>query len=123
MKGLPVAVLHRFDAAGATMRVELLSAIAMVDAAGPALTRAETVTVFNDLCLFAPGALVSPTIAWQPIDDHAARASFTLGANTISAELRFDDAGELVDFVSDDRGAASADGRTVTAQRWVAATG
>lgn len=118
MKGLPVAVLHAFGADGATMRVKLLSAISMVDAAGPSLTRAETVTLFNDLCLFAPGALVAPSIAWTPIDDRAAAARFTLGANTISAELRFDDADQLVDFVSDDRGAISADGLTCTTQRW-----
>ncbi|MCE9576146.1 MAG: hypothetical protein K8W52_23560 [Deltaproteobacteria bacterium] len=118
MKGLPVAVLHAFGAEGATMRVKLLSAFGMVNAAGADLTRAETVTLFNDLCLFAPGALVSPAIAWEPIDDRAARARFTLGANTISAELRFDAGDQLVDFVSDDRGAASTDGRTFTAQRW-----
>lgn len=118
MKGLPVAVLHAFGAEGATMRVKLLSAFGMVNAAGPDLTRGETVTVFNDLCLFAPGALVSPAITWEPIDDRAARAHFTLGANTISAELRFDASDQLIDFVSDDRGAASSDGRTFTTQRW-----
>ena len=118
MKGLPVAVLHAFGAEGATMRVKLLSAFGMVNAAGPDLTRGETVTIFNDLCLFAPGALVSPAITWEPIDDRAARAHFTLGANTISAELRFDASDQLIDFVSDDRGAASSDGRTFTTQRW-----
>lgn len=118
MKGLPVVVLHAYAASGATMRVKLLSAIAMVDAAGPALTRAETVTWFNDLCLLAPGALVAPCIAWTPIDDRTARAEVTVGANTIAAELRFDDAGRLIDFVSDDRAAASPDGKTFTVQRW-----
>ena len=38
------------------MRVRLLSLIPMVDASGPDLRRKETVTVFNDLCLLAPGA-------------------------------------------------------------------
>jgi hypothetical protein len=118
MKGLPVAVLHAFDERGATMKVKLLSALPMIDARGPELTRGETVTLFNDLCVLAPGALVSPAIRWAPVDDHTTRAQFTLGANTIAAELRFDDAGELVDFASDDRGAASSDGRTFTTQRW-----
>lgn len=118
MKGLPVAVLHAFAPEGATMRVKLLSAIGLVDAAGAELTRAETVTWFNDLCLLAPGALVAPCITWTPIDDRAARAEVTLGANTIAAELRFDADGWLVDFVSDDRAAASPDGKTFTVQRW-----
>jgi len=36
---------------GATMRVRLLSVRTIVDAKGDVLTRAETVTVFNDLCV------------------------------------------------------------------------
>jgi hypothetical protein len=118
MKGLPVDVLHAFDEGGATMRVRLLSAIPMVDAKGPEMTRAETVTLFNDLCVLAPGALVSPLIVWEPVDASTARARFTLRANTISAELQFNAAGELVDFVSDDRAAGSADGSSFTRTRW-----
>jgi hypothetical protein len=118
MKGLPVDVLHAFDDNGATMRVRLLSVRTMVDAKGAELTRAETVTLFNDLCVFAPGALVCAAVIWEPIDAHRATGHFTLGANTITAELRFDDDGDLVDFASDDRAAGSSDGRTFTRLRW-----
>lgn len=118
MKGLPVDVLHSFDENGASMRVRLLSVRSMVDARGVAFTRAETVTIFNDLCLYAPSALVAPDITWDPIDAHAAVAHFTLGPNTIAAELRFDDDGDLVDFLSNDRAAISPDGRTFTPMRW-----
>lgn len=105
MKGLPVDVFHAFDEHGATMRVRLLSAKTMVDAKGEVLMRSETVTMFNDLCIFAPGELVRPSVTWEPIDSRSARAHFTLGANTIAATLFFDEAGELVDFRSDDRSA------------------
>ena len=118
MKGLPVDVLHAFDENGATMRVRLLSVRTMVDAKGADLTRAETVTLFNDLCVCAPGALVFADVSWEPIDAHRAIGHFTLGVNTITAELRFDDDGDLVDFVSDDRAAGSPDGRTFTRVRW-----
>lgn len=118
MKGLPVDVLHRFDQNGATMRVRLLSVFPMVDAKGPELTHAETVTLFNDLCCLAPGALLSPDVTWQQFDTDSATAQFTLGVNTVTAELRFDDSGDLVDFVADGRGAMSADGRTITPLRW-----
>ncbi|MHA6781922.1 DUF6544 family protein [Pseudonocardia saturnea] len=118
MKGVPVDVLHAFDEKGASMRVRLLSVRSMVDARGAELTRAETVTLFNDLCILAPGALVGADVAWQPVDAHRAVGRFTLGVNTITAELRFDDDGDLVDFVSDDRAAASPDGRTFTRMRW-----
>jgi hypothetical protein len=117
MKGLPVDVLHTFDEHGATMRVRLLSVKTMVDARGEVLTRSETVTLFNDLCFFAPGELVRPSIAWEPVDAHAARARYTQGPNTISATLFFNDADELMDFASDDRN-PSPDGSAATTTRW-----
>jgi hypothetical protein len=118
MKGLPVDVLHAFDESGATMRVRLLSVFPMVNAKGPELTRAETVTLFNDLCVFAPGELVSPLITWESVDSHTARARYTLKTHSIRAELRFNAAGELVDFMSDDRSAGSPDGSNFTPMRW-----
>jgi hypothetical protein len=118
MKGLSVDVLHAFDERGATMRVKLLSVASMVDAKGPDMTRGETVTLFNDLSILAPGALVSPLITWEPVDAHRARARFTLRGYSISAELMFNDSDELVDFASDDRLAASPNGRTFTRMRW-----
>lgn len=117
MKGLPVDVLHAFDERGATMRVRLLSLKTMVDAGGEVLTRSETVTLFNDLCIFAPGELVRRAIAWEAADAHSARARYTQGPNTISATLLFDDAANLVDFVSDDRN-PSPDGRGGGPVRW-----
>ncbi|MBL0278576.1 MAG: hypothetical protein IPQ24_21325 [Anaeromyxobacter sp.] len=117
MKGLPVDVLHVFDERGATMRVRLLSLKTMVDARGPVLTRSETVTLFNDLCVLAPGELVRPSVTWEPLDGRTARARYTLGANTIAATLHFNDAAELVDFSSDDR-TPSPDGSTAAPTRW-----
>jgi hypothetical protein len=116
--GLPVDVLHVYEDGSASMRVRLVSLIPLVESAGPELTRAETVTLLNDLSILAPGALVEPGIRWEPLDDLSARAEYTIGANTISAVLFFDDTGSLVDFVSDDRLAASSDGTQFTRQRW-----
>ena len=116
--GLPVEVLHVFTAGSATMRVRALSLFTMVDAAGPEMDRGETVTLFNDLCVLAPAALVDAPVAWQALDGHRVRGSYTNGRNTVTAELIFNDDHELVDFVSDDRSAVSADGTTFTPQRW-----
>lgn len=117
MKGLPVAVLHDFDSDHATMRVRLAGLVNVVDIGGPELTRAETVTILNDQCLFAPSRLIDPRQTWTEIDDTRAKVAFTLGPNTVSAELVFNEAGELVDFISDDRGALEKDG-TLHIQRW-----
>jgi hypothetical protein len=114
----PADVYHVFADGSASMRVRALSVVPIVSSSGPDLTRAETVTIFNDLCILAPGALVDPEIQWEVIDPLTVRAHYTLGPNTIAATLNFNEAGELVDFVSDDRLVVSSDGKTFTSQRW-----
>lgn len=116
--GIPVDVLHVYRGSSATMRVRACSLVPMVNAAGPDLDRAETVTLFNDLCLLAPAALIGAAITWHSIDAHRIRGTFTNGSHTVSAELVFDHDHELVDFVSDDRLRASTDGKSFTRQRW-----
>jgi len=116
--GLPVDVLHTFRSGTARMRVRLLSLLPLVNARGPDLDKAETVTVFNDLCIFAPSALIDPAIRWEPMDDRTVRGHYTVGENTISAVLHFNDRGELVDFVSDDRLFASGGDEGLVPCRW-----
>ena len=116
--GLPVTVLHVFRDTTATMRVKLLSVFTMVDASGPEMDRGETVTVFNDLVVMAPGAIVDARATWTAIDPQHVRGEFTDGGQTVSAILTFDAEHDLVDFVSDDRSAASVDGKTFTPRRW-----
>lgn len=116
--GLPVSVYHRFADAAATMRVRLLGVAPIVEAAGPELTRAETVTVLNDLCVLAPGSLVDAPIRWSPVSDTEADATYTLGPNTVRARLYVDPEGRLVDFRSEDRLRASADGTSFTPAPW-----
>ncbi len=119
MKHLPVSIFHRFIEGNATFRVRLLSAFTMVDAAGPEMNRSETVTLFNDACLLAPSTLLDPSVTWEPeLDPRRVRAHYTRGSETVAAELRFDEQGYLIDFVSDDRFAASPDGRSFTHMRW-----
>ncbi|MDH3222891.1 MAG: hypothetical protein OEO23_04180, partial [Gemmatimonadota bacterium] len=116
--GLPVDVLHVFQAGAATMRVRLLSIVPLVRADGPELTLAETVTLLNDLSVLAPGALVDSRIRWEAIDNRSARARYEVGENTVSAVLSFNADDELVDFVSEDRLMASSDGGEFTALPW-----
>ncbi len=116
--GLPVEVLHVFEAGRASMRVRALSLFPMVNASGANMDRAETVTIFNDLCVLAPAALIDAPVTWQVVDEHRVTGCYTLGPNSVTAELTFNDDHELIDFFSDDRTAASSDGKTFTTQRW-----
>ncbi|MDR6508528.1 hypothetical protein J2805_004244 [Arthrobacter oryzae] len=75
--GMPVQAFHRFVGSTATMRVKVASAATVVSAKGPEMDEAETVTLFNDLCVFAPGVLITPDVRWHEIDQHNVGASFT----------------------------------------------
>jgi hypothetical protein len=101
--GLPVDGLHAFRTDEASMRIRLASLVTVADVSGGTLVRSETVTFLNDLCLFAPAALVDAPIVWEGVDARSVRARYTLGQQRVAAVLRFDAAGDLVDFRSDDR--------------------
>ena len=104
MYGLPVEGFHLFRDNSATMQIKLASLLQVVDAKGPEMNQGETVTLFNDLCLLAPAALIDKQrIQWETMGPLAARAKFTHMGITITALLSFNEFGELTDFISDDR--------------------
>lgn len=113
----------RFFLMDATMRVGAGALWPIVDALGPEMDRAETVTVFNDLCIMAPAALLDAPVTWQVLDDHRAVGTYTAAGHFVTARLTFNDDHELVDFISEDRLRAVPDGRTFVAQRWSAPVG
>ncbi len=118
MMGVPVEAFHRLVDGRATMDVKIAGLIPMASAGGPAMDRAERVTVFNDMCLLAPATLLDPAIAWTPIDDRSVQAAFTYGDHRIGATLQFGDDGRLSSFFSDDRSRSSPDGKTFTNLRF-----
>jgi hypothetical protein len=107
MFGIPVQGYHRYIGASASMRIKAAALVPVASAAGREMTQAETVTLLNDMCLMAPATLVDPAIEWQAIGSRTAGARFTNAGHTIHAELSFGEAGELTNFVSDDRYAVS----------------
>lgn len=103
MLGLPVDVLHVYADGVATMSAAACAVVRVAQMSGAEAGRAETVTVLNDVCVLVPWALVGLPVDWEPVDDHRVRARYECGGHRVSAVLVFDDAGDLVDFVSDDR--------------------
>jgi Family of unknown function (DUF6544) len=116
MFGLPVRALHVYRHEQATFTVRVASTVNMVDLRGEEISAAETVTVLNDMCLMAPGALADPRLAWVPVDDRSAVVTFTNGPRVVTATLVFNDCDELVDFWSDDRPDSSTG--TFVPMRW-----
>lgn len=116
--GLPVTVLHVYEQGRATMQGKVLSILPVLDASGPEMDRGETVTVFNDMVLLAPAALLDAAVVWTSVSPHEVDGSFTIGSQVVTATLRFSRDDELVDFVSEDRLRASEDGKSFTRQTW-----
>jgi hypothetical protein len=114
MSGLPVAVLHDYDGDKATMQVRLARLFNVVNLSGPELSRAETVTVVNDLAAYAPSALTGPQFTWKTMDDTQAAVTFYNGPYIVSATLKFNAEGDLVDFRSSDRSELQGDGTLKT---------
>jgi hypothetical protein len=107
MYGTTVPGYHCYQNERATMQIKLLGLFNVVDLKGPEMNKAETVTVFNDMCLMAPATLIDKRIEWTPIDRLSAKATFKNGVNRISAILYFNEHGQLINFISDDRYAVS----------------
>lgn len=118
MMGVPVIGLHRYVGEHATMDIRLAGLVPIVNAKGPDMDRAETVTLFNDMVILAPATLLSPAIEWGRATADTVEGVFRNAGQTVSARLVFDGSGELVDFVSDDRSRTSAGGKSSTPERW-----
>jgi hypothetical protein len=113
MLGLPVRVLHDYANGEAHMQVRVAGLVNLVNLRGRTLSRAETVTILNDLCIMAPTALTDRRLEWTTLDANHVQVLFRKGEHDVRAILGFDAAGDLVDFTSDDRHARDDDG-----ERW-----
>jgi hypothetical protein len=117
MFGIPFDGLHLYSGSAATMKIKIASLIPVVNAYGPIMTKGETVTLFNDMCVLAPATLIQNDILWETIDPLTVKATFTNQGYTISAVLYFNQKGELINFISDDRYQALR-GNTFENVRW-----
>jgi hypothetical protein len=117
LHGIPVDGLHAYVGDSATMKINVAYFFPVVNAGGENMKMSETVTLFNDMCLFAPATLINRDILWEPVDPRTVWARFTHNGITISAMLYFAQSGKLTGFVSDDR-YLSADGKTYARYQW-----
>lgn len=117
MFGLPVIGLHSYSDATASMLIKLGGIITVAKGAGPEMDQGETVTVFNDMCLLAPASLIDERIEWETIDENNVKAYFSNNDQRISAQLSFNEEGQLINFLSDDR-FYSPTGETYQKVRW-----
>lgn len=110
MLGLPVRVLHEYESGAAHMQVRVAGLVNLVNERSRALSRAETVTILNDLCIMAPSALIDPRFVFTERSEREADVRFTHGEHSVTATLVFNADGDLENFISDDRHALANDG-------------
>lgn len=114
--GLPATGLHIYENGKATFKVRMLNWFKVVDAKGDKLDRAETVTLFNDMCFIAPPTLIDSRISWESLNDTTVKGVFKNGDISISAVLYFNEKGELINFISKDR--YETDGKVYSSYPW-----
>ena len=107
MYGMNVPGYHHYIKANAVMDIRLFGLFPLIQKIGAVMDTTETVTLFNDICLMVPSRLADKRIEWQSIDSNTAKATFTNHGISISATLYFNDQGELINFISNDRTAVA----------------
>lgn len=110
MMQLPVTGYHCYKSGTAFMDIRLFSLFKVQYQRGNEMNIAETVTFFNDMCCMAPATLIDSRIKWLSTQGNMVQASFTVNGITINAALIFNDEGQLVNFISDNRYAQMNDG-------------
>ena len=75
------------------MRIRLLSLVQVVHVSGPPMRHGESVTVLNDMCLFAPASLLDSSIRRREVDARSVEATYANGPHTVGGVLVFDDSG------------------------------
>ena len=118
MFGVPVQGYHRYADGAASMDIRAAGLIPIVSLTGPEMFQSETVTFLNDMCVFAPAALLDPVLVWEELEDGRVCVRFTNAGVAVHAELFFNKRGELIDFASNDRYQAPTDGTRMTRVRW-----
>lgn len=80
------------------MLIKLLSLITVVDARGKEMDQGTLLRYLGETVWF-PTAALSNYIKWEGIDSHSAKATMSYGGVTAAAVFKFNDKGEVIDFV------------------------
>lgn len=88
--GLHLAGRDRYLDGRGSMRIELLSLVPVVDAAGPTIDQGALVRFLAEM-MWYPSAALSPAVTWESIDPTSARATIRHGGLEVSGVFRFED--------------------------------
>lgn len=110
MFGIPIYALHSYTDRDASMVGKFAGLFTVIDSKGDEMRVSDTITLLNDMCLFAPATLIDERISWEQIDGTTVNATFKTEYCTVTATLYFNEKNELIKFVSKDRYYDNGDG-------------
>jgi hypothetical protein len=110
MFGIPIYALHSYTDKGASMVGKFAGLFTVINSKGNEMRISDTITLLNDMCLFAPATLIDERISWEQVDENTVNAIFKTEYCTVTATLYFNEKNELIKFTSEDRYYDNSDG-------------
>ena len=107
--GIPFEGLDLFTAGRGSMKGVLAKLFTLFNQTGEALDKSSLVTYLSE-CLIIPNAALQDYVSWEEIDDLHAKATISHNGITAGGIFTFNEKGEMLSFVTDDREAAAIDG-------------
>jgi len=108
---VPVSGRDLYARGEGNMLIKLLSFLTIENASGPEMNQSGLVTFLNDMVMI-PTAFLDERVAWSAIDDRSARATLSDRGMSVSAVIHFNESGEIVNFVTEDRYHSEGGGRS-----------
>jgi hypothetical protein len=101
MAGLPAVMARdRYVQGAGGMLVKLASLMSIADATGEEIDQGAQMRYLNELTLWFPAALLGANVSFEPVDEHSALVTLTVGAKSVTATLFVDGEGKLTNFVA-----------------------
>jgi len=121
MKGLSFEGKENYIEGNGNMHIKLLNILSVVNLKNKEIDESALVTYLAE-CALIPSGFLNKNIVWQTIDLNIVRATMTDQNNRVSGIFYFNEIGELIKFVSDDRYYITTENVFVKMQ-WVAEMG
>jgi len=107
--GIPFQGFDNFKQGTGSMKGVVAKAFTLFDQKGPEMDKACLVTVLSE-SLYVPNIALQDYITWEAIDDTHAKAVITAFGLSAGGIFTFNEAGEALEFTTDDRMAVGFDG-------------
>lgn len=113
MYGIPFEGLDTYLDGSGSMKGVLAKLFTLFDQTGKDMDKSSLVTFLSE-SLIIPNAALQDYIKWEAIDDLHAKATISYHGISVSGIFTFNENGEMLSFVTDDRSAIATDGSSQT---------